>query len=412
MKRLISMMLCTAGLLMLGGCAVGKYDYEMGREPYERPSVVTDSFCEAHHVQPCFIATTISWEDSPRWGDAAMGPVGGPICLLGSAVYFLVDTPFALCTDIVTMPWQIARYRRFTSEGNDDPQSAIVPELLRWLKREQQLDGQLYGCISGIGESHHRLANTAMTVLALLHRGDLPHCETEFSEMCEKGIEYLVSCADTSGGTIRLKGEDADPRAFFIAADTLVSAYGYTRNPNLREIGEKCAARVAAEVASVGADAVIDETIAGKLRWAVMTLQDAKGAGLSVADLNARLEHAKSILARYGKGDNGYYDVWELWRKVYVDGTADAHAWAALYAARRDAMRKCICVLGSEQDRQGTWRWMSTVRPCEGGIAKSGLGEYADVALSVLQLTWPVSNRCPPRNGANKGTDSGVSLDI
>lgn len=33
MKRLISMMLGAAGLLAIGGCAVGKYDYEMGREP-------------------------------------------------------------------------------------------------------------------------------------------------------------------------------------------------------------------------------------------------------------------------------------------------------------------------------------------------------------------------------------------
>ena len=44
--------------------------------------------------------------------------------------------------------------------------------------------------------------------------------------------------------------------------------------------------------------AVIDEKTAGKLRWAVMTLQDAKDAGLSVIDLDARLECARALLSR------------------------------------------------------------------------------------------------------------------
>ena len=376
------------GVLMLCGCTIEKYDHMVSMEPYERPSVVTDDFCEDYHVQPCFIVTTMCWEKFSHPGDQYMGPIG-LFVLLG---HFIGDTSFSLCADIVTMPWQIARYRRLTSDDADAPRSAMVPELLR--------------------TGFHKLAGAGLHVLALLHHGDLPGCETEFSEGCKWGIEYLVSCADTSGATIRLKDEDAEPRTFFIVADALVSAYGYTRNPNLREIAEKCAARVSAEVASVGADAVIDEITAGKLRWAVMALQDAKDAGLSVADLDMCLERSKSILARHGKGDNGYYDVWELWRKVHVDGTADAGAWATLCAARKEAVRRSIYVCGTEQDKEGKWRWKSTIHPCEGGIAESGLGQDSDIALAALQLTWPISNRRPPKNGWITDAGTGVSVDL
>ncbi len=403
MKKLVSMMLGVVGLLMLCGCAIDKYDHMVSREPDERPSVVTDDFFKENYVQPCFIVTTMCWEKFSHPGDQYMGPIG----LVVHGGHFLVDTSFSFCADIVTMPWQLLRYRRFTSAGDDNPRSAIVPELLRGLEEEQQSDG----CISGIG-STSRLANTALTVLALLHHGDCPGHNEEFSEMCRKGIDYLVSCADTSEAAIRFKGEDTDTRAFFIAADALVSTYGYTRNPNLREIAEKCAARVAGEVASVGGDAEIDEKTAGKLRWAVMTLQDAKDSGLQIANLDKCLERSKSILARHGKGDNGYYDVWELWRKVHVDGTADAGAWATLYAARKEAVRRSIYVYGTGQDKEGKWRWKSTVHPCEGGIAESGLGQASDVALAVLQLTWPISNKRPPKNGWMTDTDTGVSVDL
>ena len=369
MKRLLSLILGMVALLMLGGCAIDKYDRMMSMEPDERPSIVTDDFRENHYVQPCFIVTTMCWEKFAHPGDQYMGPIG-LVVLWG---HFLADTSCSLCADIVTMPWQLLRYRRFTSDGDAVSRSAIVPELLRRLKHDQESNG----CISGIGESERGLVNTSLTVLALLHRGDLPGHNTEFSEMCGKGVDYLVSCADTSGATIRLKGEEA-------------------------EIAEKCAARVAEEVASVGSDAEIDEKTAGKLRWAVMTLQDSKDARLQVANLDKCLERAKSILARYGKGDNGYYDVWELWRKVYIDGTADGGEWATLCAAKREAVRKSIYVCGTEQDKEGKWRWMSTLRPCEGGIAASGLGDNADIALAVLQLTWPISNRCPPKSASGR----------
>ena len=392
------------GLLMLCGCTIEKYDHMVSSEPDERPSVVTDDFCEENYVQPCFVVTTMCLEKFSHPGDQYMGPIG-LVVLCG---HFLADTSFSFCADVVTMPWQLLRYRRFTSDGDDAPRSAIVPELLRRLKGDQESNG----CISGIGSATHRLANTSLMVLALLHHGDLPGHNGGFSEMCGKGVEYLVSCADTNGAAIRFKGEDTDTRAFFIAADALVSTYGYTRNPNLREIAEKCAARVAGEVASVGVDVEIDEKTAGKLRWVAMTLQNAKDAGLQVANMDMCLERSKSILARHGKGDNGYYDVWELWRKVHVDGTADAGAWATLYAARKEAVRRSIYVCGTEQDKEGKWRWKSTIHPCEGGIAESGLGQDSDIALAALQLTWPISNRRPPKNGWITDAGTGVSVDL
>ena len=387
MKRLLSLILGMVALLMLGGCAIDKYDRMMSMEPDERPSIVTDDFRENHYVQPCFIVTTMCWEKFAHPGDQYMGPIG-LVVLWG---HFLADTSCSLCADIVTMPWQLLRYRRFTSDGDAVSRSAIVPELLRRLKHDQESNG----CISGIGESERGLVNTSLTVLALLHRGDLPGHNTEFSEMCGKGIDYLVSRADAGEAAIKLDDDDKkDPRVFLIAADALASAYGYTRREDFRELAEKCTARVVKEAVAMESESVLaaklDEKKAEQFRWIVMALHDAKDAGLAVADLDARLECAKTMLARHGKGDNGYYDVWELHRKVFVDGTADAGAWTALLAARKDAVRKGLLVGGTVQDKEGKWRWRSTAHPRGGGIAESGLGYIADTALAVLQLEWPV----------------------
>ena len=383
MRRLISMMLGAVGLLALGGCASVQYFNMVRMEPEELPSVVTEDLCEKRWVQPCFTVTTRDF--------VALGYIatkGGPLVLPFWLPIIVPDIPFSLCTDIVTMPWQIARYRRFTSDDANVPRSEMVSELLRSLKEEQNATGQ----ISAVGSD---LANTALTVLALLHRGDLPGCNTEFSEMCGKGIDYLVSRADAGEAAIKLDDDDKkDPRVFLIAADALASAYGYTRREDFRELAEKCTARVVKEAVAMESESVLaaklDEKKAEQFRWIVMALHDAKDAGLAVADLDARLECAKTMLARHGKGDNGYYDVWELHRKVFVDGTADAGAWTALLAARKDAVRKGLLVGGTVQDKEGKWRWRSTAHPREGGIAESGLGYIADTALAVLQLEWPV----------------------
>ena len=384
MKRAISMMLGAVGLLMLGGCWSASYAYlgKVRKEPDELPSVVTSDVCEERWVHPCFTATTRDF--------VALGYVGEkcPLALPFLLPFIVPDIPVSLCTDIVTMPWQIARYRRFTSDDANVPRSEMVSELLRSLKEEQNATGQ----ISAVGSD---LANTALTVLALLHRGDLPGCNTEFSEMCGKGIDYLVSRADAGEAAIKLDDDDKkDPRVFLIAADALASAYGYTRREDFRELAEKCTARVVKEAVAMESESVLaaklDEKKAEQFRWIVMALHDAKDAGLAVADLDARLECAKTMLARHGKGDNGYYDVWELHRKVFVDGTADAGAWTALLAARKDAVRKGLLVGGTVQDKEGKWRWRSTAHPREGGIAESGLGYIADTALAVLQLEWPV----------------------
>ena len=392
MRRLISMMLGAVGLLALGGCASTEYFNMVRMEPEELPSVVTEDLCEIRRVQPCFTVTTRDF--------VALGYVatkGGPLCLPFWLPIFVPDIPVSLCTDIVTMPWQIARYRRFTSDDANVPRSEMVSELLRSLKEEQNATGQ----ISAVGSD---LANTALTVLALLHRGDLPGCNTEFSEMCGKGIDYLVSRADAGEAAIKLDDDDKkDPRVFLIAADALASAYGYTRREDFRELAEKCTARVVKEAVAMESESVLaaklDEKKAEQFRWIVMALHDAKDAGLAVADLDARLECAKTMLARHGKGDNGYYDVWELHRKVFVDGTADAGAWTALLAARKDAVRKSLLVGGMVQDKEGKWRWRSTAHPRGGGIKESGLGYIADTALAVLQLDWSVFIRCPPKSG-------------
>ena len=415
MKRAISIMLGAAGLLALGGCASTVYLDMVRKEPDERPSVVTDDFCKERWVQPCFAVTAMDFSAFGRVSENAAGKgghMGSPFWL---PVVFL-DVPFSLCTDVVTMPWQIARYRRFTSDDIEAPRSAMVPELLRGIRECQHADGHVesYDTVS-------TLVDTSLTVLSVfrsfhhpLSSGAVVDDDADFALMSQRGIEYLVSCADTSGATVRLKGEESESRAVPIAADAFVCAYSYTLNPRLREIAEKCVARVVEEVASIGADAAIDETTAGKLRWSVMTLQDAKDARLDVADLNARLENAKSILARYGKGDNGYYDVWKEYRKNFVDGPPDdGMRWRDLRRTRREAVGESICVGEIAKDGNGNNRWASGLFSSKGSPVYSGLGHVADAALVVLQISWPASHRCPPRRSmdATREGDGAASSD-
>ncbi|MBQ9431323.1 MAG: hypothetical protein IJU44_07210 [Kiritimatiellae bacterium] len=260
------------------------------------------------------------------------------------------------------MPWQVARYRRLTKpyEPPDGDVPPMVSELLRWLKGMQYESGRL--------GDYRGAVSTALTVLACLHSGNQPRnsANPEFSMMCEKGIGYLLSCASTDGA-VRFYGEEKDRRTFPIVADALISAYGCTKNPDLREIAVKCAERAANGDASYLEAELNDETV-GQLRWTVKALQDAKAAGLSAANLDERLERVKLRISSYGKGDSD---------------------WLSGNAERKTAVKKSIVVTGAVKDQDGNWRWVSKVVPCEGGITASGLGEVADNALAVLQLERP-----------------------
>ena len=415
MKRGIVAVAVAVGLMVFGGCASMVYFSSEGHVPDEAPSVsavsIDDSIMSVD--QPCFAATSMDFT-----GLGYLGEKGGPLALLLWSPFFVVDIPISLCTDIVTMPWQISRYRHIHGMDDSEARSAMVPELLRGLKDSQSESGYFYQ------DSDNKLASTALASLAFLAHGDMTYTKGEFGETCKKAVDYIVSCTETTGETIRFKGEEMSPQAFFIAADAIVTAYGLTHDPKLRDLAEKSVARTINEVSDMEAASVVaakfDKAIAAaKLRWAVVTLQSAKDAGLAAADLDSMLADAKSVLAGCGESDNGYYDVWKLYRRVWIEGPTgeeDYKEWAALLKEKKAALRKSMCVVGAVKDSEGKWRWKSRTRPCSGGIWASGLGNVSDTALAILQVTWPVSHKLPPENGykddAKKGEAPPVEVEI
>lgn len=419
MKRAIVTVVGVVSVMMFGGCASIVYFNAASQVPDELPSVPSVS-AEGSMVmsglQPCFAATSMDFT-----GLGYLGEKGGPLALLLWSPFFVVDIPISLCTDIVTMPWQISRYRHIHGMDDSEARSAMVPELLRGLKDSQSESGYFYQ------DSDNKLASTALASLAFLAHGDMTYTKGEFGETCKKAVDYIVSCTETTGETIRFKGEEMSPQAFFIAADAIVTAYGLTHDPKLRDLAEKCVARTMREVEDIEAALVVEakfdkQVAAAKLRWAVMTLHNAKVAGLTHDGLDSSLADAKRILARCGESDNGYYDVWKLYRRVWVEGPTgekDYDEWSTVIKKKKTVLRKSVRVVGSVKDSEGTWRWESRACPCNGGIWASGLGNVADTALAILQVTWPVSHKLPPKNGYKdditidkQPPDNSVEVDI
>ena len=402
-------------VMMFGGCASIVYLSAASHVPDEPPSVsaVYEGSLEMSVMQPCFAATHMDFV-----GLGYVGDKGGPLLFCGP--FLVADIPISLCTDIVTMPWQILLYRRIRGLDDSTVRSAMVPELLRGLKDSQSKNGSFHS-------NGNELTSTALVVLAFLAHGDMTWHTGEFGATCKKAFDYIVSCADTSGVTIRFKGEEQSPQAFFVTADAIVTEYGLTRASGLREIAEKCVARTMREVADIEAALVIEAKFdkpvaAAKLRWAVMTLHNAKVAGIAHDGLDSSLMDAKRILATCGESDNGYYDVWKLYRRVWVEGPTgekDYDEWSTVIKEKKTVLRKSVRVVGSVKDSEGTWRWESRACPCNGGIWASGLGNVADTALAILQVTWPVSHKLPPENGYKdditidkQPPDNSVEVDI
>ena len=104
MKRGIVAVAVAVGLMVFGGCASIVYFNAASQVPDESPSVsavsIDDSIMSVD--QPCFAATSMDFT-----GLGYLGEKGGPLALLLWSPFFVVDIPISLCTDIVTMPWQI-----------------------------------------------------------------------------------------------------------------------------------------------------------------------------------------------------------------------------------------------------------------------------------------------------------------
>ena len=405
-----------AGLLMLSGCASTAYLVTAASEPDEVPSGSAKSF---PGMRRRYFNATCADLEFPL----VMAMAGrSDWCGAAAVPFAVVDLPFSICTDVVTMPWQARRHSRIFEpwrlKSDDRVTRGMVHEILEWLKTQQAETGEIKG-----GKSE--LVNTGLTVLELLHRGVGPgyaclKCDQDLACMCGKGVDYLVNMAHggANGTQVAFNGEEKDPRAFIIAANALVSAHGYKKcDLKLREIAEQCATRAAGWVKEIQ-DKGLDEESADVLRWTVITLQDAIDINLNVENLGTQLECARAKLSEWGKADNGYFEAWDKYRNFYIVSSEEASRdWCDFFKARRKAVAASLEVCGICKDGDGKSCWMSMVVPCKEGIAASGLGQAADAALAALQITWTRATRPPPteeqkRRLSEPTTSDGVSIDI
>lgn len=383
-----------AGAVMLGlcaGCAATSYFHDIVTLPVEAP--YRSSGHNSGQVWPhsCFNMTA---GDFRAYGYAAER--GGPIVALLWLPGLVIDLPISLCADTLSSPWQIARYRSFPQNGLEAFDSSLnrkyymsrlKPQLLRGLKARQAADGSWPG-----GQSV--LANTALSVLAFLHAGC---AEMEFYETWRKGMSYLKQCGTDVDGHVQFQGETDDPRAFLMTACALLELQRIDGSESTCILAEKCLARVMTEDFPCLSGA-LDETTADQLRWLVMALETPMHDGRTCEGLKTRLAQVRARLTAYEKGDGGYYDSWsEIWRFRY--GTnEDFDHWAAGIKERRlRAEASWVSVLADPvEDVSGDLRWAGVVLASEEnkrGVRPSGLGEVADTALTILQLSWDDSDR-------------------
>ena len=162
------------GLLGLSGCCSCAYFDDACTRPEE--SSVSGLHCGRREEWPRACMNITAKEcgliSDGMDEDVVLGSLFG-LCLLP-------DVACSLCVDLVTMPWQLSRYKDFPEERALDPslektscrgwsnpayQGPAVPEVLRDLRSRQAADGRWTG-----GKSI--LADTALVALALAWRGE------------------------------------------------------------------------------------------------------------------------------------------------------------------------------------------------------------------------------------------------
>ena len=390
------------GAALLGlsaGCASISYFQTVSTLPVEAPYGRSGHNCGQVWPHPCFNMTA---GDFRAYGYVAQG--GGLVFALLWLPGLVVDLPISLCADILSFPWQTARYRSFPENGvpvydSDSKRycymSPMTLQLLRGLKAKQNADGSWTS-----GDSV--LISTSLSVLALSRHGDTPTGNSptgEFVQTYLKGIEYLRQCAFERDGRLCFRGEGKDPRAFSIAAATLIETYGLSMNPNMMDIAAGCVSRLAKDRFPC-LSGETDEKTADELRWLVMALATAKASSFSTPEIESRLTEAKARLASFGKGDGGYYDAWSEYAALVARGSReDFERWEAGNEARKERIGSCVDPMEEPvKDDTGTWRWAGLVHADRYNgrvISPSGFGEIADTALLILQFEWPVSVRRP-----------------
>lgn len=393
------MRLCASTVLwgLCAGCASTSYFHTVLTLPVEAPYRSCGHNCGQVWPYSCFNMTV---GDFRAYGCAAES--GGPLVALFWLPALAIDLPISLCADILSSPWQVARYRSFPENGvrgydsslkRNYYMSAMTPQLLRGLKVKQNADGSWAS-----GDSV--LIATSLSVLALSRHGDAPTGNPptgEFVQTYLKGVEYLRQCAFERDGRLCFRGEEKDSRAFPIAAATLIEIHRLSRDQNLQDIAAGCAARLTKDRFPC-LSGKTDEATAEELRWLVMALTAAKASHFSSPEIESRLTEAKAHLSSYGKGDGGYYDAWSEQKTLVERGSQeDFDRWAEGNKARKERIGFSVGVLNEPvKDETGAWRWAGLVHASadkEQGIRPSGFGEIADTALLILQFAWRV-DRC------------------
>lgn len=332
----------------------------------------------------------------------------GEDLVLGSllGLCLLPDVACSLCVDLVTMPWQLSRYKGFPEKRTMDPslvknsswsdptcRGAAVPEILRSLRSRQAADGRWTG-----GKSV--LADTALVALALAWRGEYLRCDTQvegddnFAPMLRDAEKYLVRCATVSGDTVRLLGEDADPRAFPIAVTALAELGGRIHREETWTLAEKCLSRAAAELVREQ-QVELTELSAERLGWLVLALEAGLNGGWKTDGIEDALDAVRARLLDYPPLKGTYYDT----RRLYAGFLRGDPDLEAQYRARIKENNKWLLDnIGSGEivcGADGKLHWKSALYRRENttGLRDSGLGQTADDALVVLQVTFPVSHR-------------------
>lgn len=322
--------------------------------------------------------------------------------------FIALDIPFSLCGDVVSMPWQTARYQDFPDDDPIDPQMGrrlyrgeAVPEVLRALRGTQAVDGRWTG-----GKSV--LADTALVALALTWHGEWSASTSEegdkwFRPMLVRATDYVVSCVDLSKGGVRLLGEDADTRAFPIAACALTEIGGLTRRPNIRAFLPAIQARLAKELAQEK-DLVLTPLVAERLGWMVLALESGLADGCAPARTQALLDAVRPRLADYEPLKGSYYDMRQLYRVACVKGGRDTAclAFSGRMKENRRRLEKSGSYVKVVRGVDGRPHWQCCVYD-NGPNAKNGLGLVADSALGVLQVSFPAPHRVPVKRPQGDG---------
>lgn len=285
-----------------------------------------------------------------------------------------------------------------TMDVAQDPNRCVVREplsvrLLRGLQTRQAKDGSWKG-----GKSV--LVDTALAVMAVMHHNSRADID-EFRPLLVSGMRYMSDCVCEDAGPIRFRGEEADPRAFFMAATVMIEGSRLYR-PDLRGVAENCVTRLVGE-AFPCLTAELDDASADHLRWLEISLETARECGYKTDGLMGRLSAVHARLEQYGKGDGGYYDAWSEYTKAFVVFGGDEYLkrWSEGQRARLAQVGAGVVQLQTEavKDEQGRLRGVALVRlesTSTEGLRASGLGEISDTALRVLIISWPLSHRIVP----------------